>query len=130
MRVKAQSGDARTSRTNTCLNPEGQTMVRYFYAWIPVVAVGALVILSLPWLGLIALIVVVPVVLGALAAFAWAIVSVPYRFSRAVSNHWHGAYAHPHAHPAGLTSDYRTPQLVRSTAATATGTLHGSRDAA
>ncbi len=105
-------------------------MVRYFYAWIPVVVVETLVILSLPWLGLIALIVVLPVVLGALAALAWAIVSVPYRFGRAVSHRWHGAYAHPHAYPAQPTIDYRTPQLVRSTASTAAGTLNGRRDVA
>ncbi len=54
-------------------------MVRYFYVWILVVAVGTLVILSLRWLGLIALIVVMPLVLGALAALVWAIVAVPYR---------------------------------------------------
>ena len=100
-------------------------MVRYFYAWIPVVAVGTLVILSLPWLGLIALIVVLPLVLGALAALAWAIVFLPYRFGRAVSHRWHRAYAHPHVYPARPMIDYQTPQLVRSTASTAAGTLNG-----
>jgi hypothetical protein len=105
-------------------------MVRYFYAWIPVVAVGTLVILSLPWLGLIALIVVMPLVLGALAALAWAIVAVPYRLGLAISHHWHGAHTQPDAYPTRLTIDYRTPQLARSTASTAAGTLSGRRDAA
>ncbi len=104
-------------------------MVRYFYAWIPVVAVGTLVVLSLPWLGLIALIVAMPLVLGALAALAWAIVAVPYRLGLAISQHWHGARTHPHTYATLLTID-RTPQLARSTASTAAATLNGRRDAA
>jgi hypothetical protein len=55
-------------------------MVRYFFAWIPIVVVGTLVILSLPWLGLIALM----VALALVAALAWEIVSVPYRLGRAI----------------------------------------------
>jgi hypothetical protein len=60
-------------------------MVRYFYAWIPVVLVWALVILACPWLGLIALFTAVPIVLGALAAVVWALVSVPFMLGRAVA---------------------------------------------
>jgi hypothetical protein len=105
-------------------------MVRYFYAWIPVFAIGTICILSLPWLGLIALIVVMPLVLGALAALAWAIVAVPYRVGGAISHRLHGAHAHPHAYQTRLTIDYRTPQLARSTASTAAETLNGRRDAA
>ena len=52
-------------------------MVRYFYAWTPLVIVGTVVLLSLPWLGLIALVVFALVALAALAALAWAIVFVP-----------------------------------------------------
>jgi hypothetical protein len=130
MRVQAAPRDPRTTQPNTDLDREGQIMVRYFYAWIPVVAVGTLVILSLPWLGLIALIVVMPLVLGALAALAWAIVAVPYRLGLAISHHWHGAHAHPHAYPTLLTIDYGTPQLARSTASTAAETPNGRRDAA
>jgi hypothetical protein len=61
-------------------------MVRYFYAWTPLVIVGTVVLLSLPWLGLIALMVVS---LVALAALALAIVFVPYMLSRAISRSWH-----------------------------------------
>ena len=105
-------------------------MVRYFYAWIPVVTVGTLVILSLPWLGLIALIVVTALVLGALAALALAIVAVVYSLGGAISHRRHGAHAHLHASPTRLRIDYRTAQLARSTASTAAGTLNGRRDAA
>jgi hypothetical protein len=57
-------------------------MVRYFYKWTPLVLVGAVVLLSLPWLGLIALMIVS---LVALAALAFAVVFVPYWFIRAIS---------------------------------------------
>jgi hypothetical protein len=61
-------------------------MVSYFYAWTPLVIVGTVVLLSLPWLGLIALMIVS---LVALAALALAIVVVPYMLSRAISRRWH-----------------------------------------
>jgi hypothetical protein len=63
-------------------------MVRYFSAWTPLVIVGTVVlVLSVPWLGLIALMIVS---LVALATLAWAIVSVPYVISRAISRSWQG----------------------------------------
>jgi hypothetical protein len=65
-------------------------MVRYFYAWTPVVIVGTVFLLSLPWLGLIALMVAAIVALVALAALAWVFVYVPYMLGRAISRHWHG----------------------------------------
>jgi hypothetical protein len=61
-------------------------MVRYYYAWTPLVIVGTVVVLSLPWLGLIALMIFS---LAALAALAWAIVFVPYMLGRALSRRWH-----------------------------------------
>lgn len=64
-------------------------MVRYFYAWGPPVLVGAVLLLSLPWLGLIALMFVSLVALAASAAVAWATIFVPYVLGRAVSRHWH-----------------------------------------
>ena len=64
-------------------------MVRYFYAWMPFVIVGSVVILALPWLGLIALMVLALVALGALAALAWAIVFVPLKLGRAIGRRWH-----------------------------------------
>jgi hypothetical protein len=61
-------------------------MVRYFYGWTPLVIVGTLLLLAIPWLGLIAFMIVS---LVALAALAWAIVFVPYMVSRAISRRWH-----------------------------------------
>lgn len=64
-------------------------MVRYFYAWTPLVIIGTVVLLSLPWLGMIALMIVSLVALAALAALALAIVFVPYMLSRAIGRRWH-----------------------------------------
>ena len=63
-------------------------MVRYFYVWTPLVVVGTVVLLSIPWLGLIALAIVALVALGGLTALAWAIVFVPYMLGRAISRRW------------------------------------------
>jgi hypothetical protein len=63
-------------------------MVRYFYAWTPLVIVGTVVLLSLPWLGLIALMIFALVALAALAALAWAIVAAPLAVGRAIARHW------------------------------------------
>lgn len=63
-------------------------MVRYFYAWTPLAIVaGAGILIASPYLALIALLIVS---LAALAAIAWAIVSVPLMLSRAISRSWHG----------------------------------------
>ena len=63
-------------------------MVRYFYAWTPlVILVGTAVLLSIPYLALIALMIVALVVL---AALAWAIVSVSRTLIRTVSRRWQG----------------------------------------
>jgi hypothetical protein len=59
---------------------------------MPLVIVGTVVLLSLPWLGLIALMLVALVVL---AAVAWAIVAVPYVLGRAISRRWEGSGASP-----------------------------------
>jgi hypothetical protein len=64
-------------------------MVRYFYAWTPLIIVTTVFLLSMPWLGLIALMIVATVALVPLAALAWAIVFVPYMLSRAISHRWH-----------------------------------------
>ena len=63
-------------------------MVRYLYAWTPLVIVGTVVFLSLPWLGLIALMLFALVALVTLAALAWAIVFAPYMLSQAISRRW------------------------------------------
>jgi hypothetical protein len=63
-------------------------MVRYSYAWTPVViVVGTFVLLSNAYLALIALMIVS---LFALAALAAAIVVVPYVLGRAISRRWQG----------------------------------------
>lgn len=62
-------------------------MVRYFWGWTPLVIVGTVILLTLPWLGVIALLVVA---LGAVAALAWAVVYVPYLVGRAIHNRWRG----------------------------------------
>ena len=63
-------------------------MVRYFYAWVPfVVVVGTAVLLTIPYLALIALLVVALVVP---AVFAWAILVVVAGLSRTVSRAWEG----------------------------------------
>jgi hypothetical protein len=70
-------------------------MVRYFYAWLPFAAVfGTAVILTIPYLALIAL---AAAVLAAIAALAWALIALPLRLSRTISHRRH--------HPA-------TPQTV------------------
>jgi hypothetical protein len=65
-------------------------MVRYFYAWTPLVIVGTIVLLALPWLGLIALVAVSVV---ALPALALALVVGPYIFIRAIGRRLEGHVA-------------------------------------
>jgi len=61
-------------------------MVRYFYAWTPLVIVGTIFLVALPWLGLIALMLVTITVLPALAL---AILFAPYMLVRAIVRHSH-----------------------------------------
>ena len=62
----------------------------YFYIWTPFfIVAGAAVLLTAPWLALIALMIVT---LVALAALAWAIVSVSLMLSRAIKHRWHGGH--------------------------------------
>jgi hypothetical protein len=63
-------------------------MVSYWYAWTPVVVVfGTVVLLTIPYLAVIAVMIVA---LGALAVLAWAIVSVPLMLGRAISRRSQG----------------------------------------
>jgi len=64
--------------------------VRYFYAWTPLFVIGTISILSLPWLGLIALMVAALIPLAALAGLAWAVISWSSMLVRATSRAWHG----------------------------------------
>lgn len=62
-------------------------MVRYFYAWTPLVVVfGTVILLSSPYL---ALIVLMLVTLGVVAALVWAIAAVPVLLSRAIRRRRH-----------------------------------------
>ena len=75
-------------------------MVRYFYAWTPLVIVGTAVLLAAPWLALIALMILPVLALVALAALAWAIVSVPYSIGRAIGRRvQQRSGAHPRTAP-------------------------------
>jgi hypothetical protein len=87
--MRAQPPPRDPETVTNARNPiqEEEIMVRYFYAWSPLVIVGTVVFLSLPWLGLIALLIVSLVALAALAA---AIVLVPYMLARAIGHLWHG----------------------------------------
>jgi hypothetical protein len=58
-------------------------MFRYFYAWTPLVFVATIVVLALPWLGLVALIVVS---LVAIPALAFAVVVAPYLLVQAIGH--------------------------------------------
>jgi hypothetical protein len=62
-------------------------MFRYFYAWTPLVFVATLVLLALPWLGLIALMIVS---LVALPALAFALLLAPYMLVHAISRRLQG----------------------------------------
>jgi hypothetical protein len=64
-------------------------MVRYWYSLTPLVVIGTLIILSAPWLGLIALMVFVLVALAALGALVWGIVLVLQMLTRSVGRRWH-----------------------------------------
>jgi hypothetical protein len=57
-------------------------MVRYFYLWVPPFLIGTLCILALPWLGLIALMIVARALVTAIALV---FVYVPYGLGRAMS---------------------------------------------
>jgi hypothetical protein len=82
-------------------------MVRYFYAWTPLVVVGAVIFLSLPWLGLIALMTTALTALAAVAALAWATVAASLAVGRAIGHRWHGRSAAPQPSPALLPAERR-----------------------
>ena len=90
-------------------------MVRYFYAWTPLFIVGTVVLLTLPWLGVIALMLVTVVLLVALADLAYAIASALRVLGGAISHPWHGrGWARQALTPARspASSDDRPTQLV------------------
>jgi hypothetical protein len=100
-------------------------MVRYFYACTPLVVVfGTAILFAIPYLALIALMIVA---LGAAAALVWAIAGVTHMLSRAISRGWHArsdvmrppptalqVHRNAHAYAAWRGIDYQARQLVRS----------------
>ena len=82
-------------------------MVRYFYAWTPLVVVGTVILLSLPWLGLVALMIAALAAFAALAALTWAIVAAPLAVGHAIGHRWHGRSAAPQPSPALLLAERR-----------------------
>ena len=80
-------------------------MVRYFYAWTPLVVVGTVVILSLPWLGLIAFMIAALVAVAAPVALAWATVAATRGVGRAIALRWHRPSAIPQYKPALLPAE-------------------------
>ena len=65
-------------------------MVGYLFAWAPLVIVGTVALLALPWLGLFALMIFSLVALAVLAAFAGAIVAIPLAVTHAIAGRWRG----------------------------------------
>jgi hypothetical protein len=58
--------------------------MRYFYAWAPLVIAGAVVLLALPWLAVIALFVFAFVAIVAIAVLAYWTLAAPYLVGRSV----------------------------------------------
>lgn len=88
-------------------------MANYFYNWTPIVVIGTVLILGLPWLGLFALIFVASFVFAALATvalgLAWTIAAV----GRAIGREWHRlSGASDGTAPAPRPSVRRPTQLV------------------
>jgi hypothetical protein len=75
--------------TNAGLDQGGKVMASYFYAWAPLVIAGTVVLLALPWLGLIALFVFALAALAVTAALVCAILAAPYLVGRSVYRHFY-----------------------------------------
>ena len=109
-------------------------MVRYWFAFTPVAILGTIVILSLPWLGLIAVLVAACLVLATLASLVWATAALAVSFVRAAGHDLHGrrrtrvrtasgrrAAAPPYAYAAARSAGYQAPQLWSSADISASG---------
>ena len=80
-----------TQRTSRCPRTplkEDRIVLSYCFSWTPLVILMTVVLLALPWLGLIALFVFSLLVLGLLATLVWTVIWVPRRLSLAVRNRW------------------------------------------
>jgi hypothetical protein len=102
-------------------------MVRYWYARTPLLVLGTVVLLSIPWLGVLAVMVVALAALAALAAAVRVTVSVMSTLARTMTRPWHapsGAYARTtasvrvsetnHAYALEQTGNYASPHVRHS----------------
>jgi hypothetical protein len=95
MRVGRLRPDPLAVTECTDADPGGKTMFAYFYKLTPFFIVEAICILSMPWLGLIALFVVIVVVL---LPVAYLFVYLPYKLVQAVGR----AQSHSRVEPRQL----------------------------
>ena len=70
-------------------------MLTYCYAWTPLVIVGSLGLLALPWLGLITLLVVAVGSLILLAGLVRAVLWLPFVAGRAIHRRWQARMDRP-----------------------------------
>src|SRR5262245_1362680 len=87
MRLRRPS--ATITGTNDRADPGGPIMVRYWYSFTPLVVIPTVILLALPWLGVIALMLVALVALAALGALARGIIVVPRMLVRSVGRRLH-----------------------------------------
>jgi len=89
--VLADATEAFTRRTShyprTPLK-EDRNVLSYCYSWTPLVIVMTVVLLALPWLGLIALFVFSLLLFGLLATLVWTVIWVPRTVTLAVHDRW------------------------------------------
>jgi hypothetical protein len=97
-------------------------MVTYCYAWTPLAILATLAFLALPWLGLIALMVVLLGSLVVLAGLTWVIAQLPLRLSRGVHRRWRRRSGKNRAPAAGMASDFSS-RPTRSLPAGATALI-------
>jgi hypothetical protein len=88
-------------------------MARYFYAWIPAVALAAVTLFIVPFLGLIAAPVFAAGALAALAALVWKIVAALGAFARFLLGFRPGDIRVPRARTTGLTVQAQTAPALQ-----------------
>jgi hypothetical protein len=86
-------------------------MTNYFYKWIPLFVIGMVALLGLPWLGLVALLLVLLVLLGAFATLALGIASAIGTVGRAVGHGYHLPSGAEHAVAPALSPARSAPTL-------------------
>ena len=92
-------------------------MTSYVYIWTPFfIVAAAAVLLTVPYLALIALMIVL---LVALAALAWAVVSVPLLVSRTINHRWQGRRGASPSTTVALPTSISTVGRTRSVPASA-----------